>query len=86
MNKYCQDTQSVFRYNERGANSYSCKFLLASNSSYFKEKDIYMCIYVIREKVVYKRTCNMNYSSKTLRSKYGCNIDIYREKIEFFSY
>lgn len=59
----------MFRYNERGANSYSCKFLLASNSSYFKEKD--MCV---------------NYSFKTLRSKYGCNIDSYRDKIEFFSY
>lgn len=62
------------------------KFLLASNSSYFKEKDIYVCIYVIREKAVYIRTCNMNYIFKTLRSKYGCNIGIYRDKVELFSY
>lgn len=29
--------ESVFRYNERGANSYSCKFL-ARNYSYFKKR------------------------------------------------
>lgn len=34
--------ESVFRYNERSADSYSCKFLLASNSSYFLKREIYI--------------------------------------------
>lgn len=31
--------ENVFRYNKRGTNSYSCKFLLATN---FKGKNIYL--------------------------------------------